>query len=291
MTATLSNNLFSVQINKLGAELSSVKNMITGIEYIWQADPQYWARHAPILFPIVGRLKNDQYSFNQNVYKLTQHGFARDQNFKIVSQSTTDVVFELRESELSLPKYPFSFILQNRYSLVENSLNIEYYVSNSDQKDIYFSVGGHPAFNIPLIQNLKFDNYFCEITPNIVYDRIVLKNSTSDFNHLEKFSEKRFQIQRNLFANDAIILILNQKETKVSLVSERDEHGVSMILENANYVGVWSPYPKEAPFVCIEPWWGIHDTINSDGDLTRKHSIIKLQPNEKFSGKYRLEFF
>ncbi|GAY72964.1 lacX protein, plasmid [Lentilactobacillus kosonis] len=143
----LTNDYLTVLINPLGAELTSVKSSDT--EYIWTADKQYWGRHAPILFPIVGRLKDDRYKYAGNTYQMTQHGFARDNEFEVESQTNSDVTLSLTASANTLINYPFSFKLTVKYELQDHELNVSMTVTNLDNQEMIFQLGAHPGFNVP----------------------------------------------------------------------------------------------------------------------------------------------
>ena len=155
----LENNVLSVKVNSFGAELCSVFSKETNIEYIWQADETVWARHAPNLFPIVGKLKDGEFIYQSKSYQLSQHGFARDSEFICIEQAEDYLFFELRASEQSLRIYPFHFSFQIKYKLIGNDLEISYSVLNPDNCDLYFSFGAHPAFNCPLQKDELFEDY------------------------------------------------------------------------------------------------------------------------------------
>ncbi len=155
----IQNNLLSIKVNSFGAELCSVFSKETDIEYIWQADKTIWARHAPNLFPIVGKLKEGEFLYESHAYKLSQHGFARDNEFICIEQTENHLLFELTESEQTLQHYPFHFSFQIGYKLIGNKLETSYSVFNTDTNDLYFSVGAHPAFNCPLQKNESFNDY------------------------------------------------------------------------------------------------------------------------------------
>ncbi|APR08482.1 Aldose 1-epimerase [Lentilactobacillus parabuchneri] len=289
---TLKNQYLTVLINELGAELTSVKDS-EGIEYIWQADPTYWKRHAPILFPIVGRLKDNQYQFNSRTYDMTQHGFARDHTFAVESQLPTKVSLVLKSNEETLVNYPFKFELRVIYELVDHSLNVSLNVINPTSETLLFSIGAHPGFNIPLVEDAgSFEDYFVRVAPKKAYSQIPLKPPYSDPNDRREIDlTKPLSLNHELFNSDAIVLDLNRQETTVMLASSVNDHGVSLTVENAPYVGIWSPYPKKAPFACIEPWWGLADTVDANGKLADKFAINKLAGRHAFAGKYQISFF
>lgn len=293
MTVKLENEHLIVEIHEHGAELRSVRHKQHEIEYIWQGDPKYWGRHAPVLFPIVGRLQDNQYTFNDQTYYLNQHGFARDLNFIIIAQTQTSATFELRDNPLTKSLYPFSFVLQLRYTLTDDDrVSIEYYVRNAENDPIYFQIGGHPAFNVPMDDTSKFSDYYVNVDPVKKYDRINLIGPYSDPKHPGEFDAHiPLRLRYDDYKDDAIILGLEKQTTSLVLATLFESHGVTMELENADYVGIWTPYGKDAPFICLEPWWGLADTVDADGDLTHKFAINKLDGHSDFSGKWSLTFF
>ncbi|AVK63059.1 galactose mutarotase [Lactobacillus sp. CBA3606] len=292
MTVELKNEYLTVQINEAGAELSSVKAN-DGLEYMWQADPKFWGRHAPVLFPIVGRLKDDQYTIAGQSYQMGQHGFARDQTFRVVSQTPTQAVLELTDSQATRAMYPFAFRLRLHYTLTDHELTVGYDVHNPANQELLFSIGGHPAFNAPLATpEGSLANYQVTVAPKQKYQHIPLQAPYNDVDQATTMDlSKPLPLTRELFKDDAVILALNKQETTLLLSSDLDDHGVAMTIDAAPYVGLWSPYPQAAPFVCLEPWWGIADNINHDGQLSHKMGINRLAANQTFNASYAIKFF
>ncbi|MEJ6400645.1 aldose 1-epimerase family protein [Nicoliella lavandulae] len=293
MVFTLSNGQLTIQVNSKGAELSSVKGA-NGIEYLWQADSRFWGRHAPVLFPIVGRLKNDQYEYNGQKYSLGQHGFARDMEFKLHEQTDDSITMALTADSETKTMFPFDFTLLVKYTLDQQTVRVNLTVINNDQREMFFSVGAHPAFNIPLSSTHAFDDYQISVDPAKQFDRIPLENSLSAAKDekLIDFSSP-VPIERDLFKDDAVILALNEQPVKVTFEAKRHEfeHGVTLTTNNAKYVGLWSQYDKDAPFVCIEPWWGIADDVNADGQLQHKKAIDKLAAGEHYNAQYDITVY
>ncbi|MFC6295946.1 aldose 1-epimerase family protein [Lactiplantibacillus daoliensis] len=292
MTVELKNELLTVKINEAGAELSSVKSA-DGIEYMWQADPKFWGRHAPVLFPIVGRLKDDQYTVAGQAYHLGQHGFARDHVFRLVSQTATTATLELADSSETRAIYPFAFRLRLIYTLVGQELTVGYEVHNPANHDLLFSIGGHPAFNVPLVTSTgTLDDYRLTVTPGHKYQHIPLQAPYNDAaNATDLDLSNPLSLTRDFFKDDAVILGLANQTTTLTLSSDLDQHGVAMTIEDAPYVGMWSPYPADAPFVCLEPWWGIADNVDHDGQLSHKMGINHLAANQTFNQHYAIKFF
>ncbi|EIW13815.1 galactose mutarotase [Lactiplantibacillus plantarum EGD-AQ4] len=292
MTVVLKNQYLTVSINEAGAELSSVKSN-DGIEYMWQADKKYWGRHAPVLFPIVGRLKDDQYTVAGQAYHMGQHGFARDNDFTVVNQTETTATLELTDTSATRDMYPYAFRLRLIYTLKDHELTVNYNVHNPANQDLLFAVGGHPAFNVPLADpSASLADYRIRVAPRQVYSHIPLKAPLNDAANADELDlTKPLELNRELFKDDAVILDLDHHETTLMLETDLDDHGVAMTIEDAPYVGMWSPYPAEAPFVCLEPWWGIADNVDSDGQLSHKMGINRLGANKTFDAKYDISFF
>lgn len=289
---TLTNDFLTVQINPLGAELQSVIDNHSQHEYLWQADPAVWKRHAPVLFPIVGALKDAQYTYQGQTYPMGQHGFARDREFAVVTQSETAITFRLTDDEESRKVYPFAFALEVSYRLDNNQLHVGYQVTNpASEAPLYFSIGGHPGFNIPLSDDTTFEDYYFGFEPRKSQVTIPLTEGGVDYAHRTlAATDVNQRLTHDTFKNDAVIYEL-QGKTKFVIRSDKTKHGVSVSMPNAKYLGVWSPYPTTGEFVCIEPWWGIADTVDASGELTEKLGINKLDPQGTFSEGYTISIF
>ncbi|WP_429970889.1 aldose 1-epimerase family protein [Fructilactobacillus sp. Tb1] len=293
MVVTLKNSKLTVKINEIGAELISVQNP-QGIEYIWGADPEHWKRHAPILFPMVGRLKNDEYSYDGSAYTMYQHGFARDSKFEIVTSSDEQVIFLLKSDVETMKAYPFKFEFYVSYTLAENMVKVSMLVKNRDHHSMYFSVGAHPGFKVPLESNETYDDYEVIVTPEKEYPMIAL-----DGNGLTTTNKSNFNIHGNpipinheLFKDDARIFDVEANDqTTFTLKSKKSQHGAAVTAYKNQYFGLWSTYPVKSDFVCIEPWWGIADSENSTGFIRDKNDISRLRCGEDFAAKFDITFF
>ncbi|UQS86579.1 aldose 1-epimerase family protein [Nicoliella spurrieriana] len=287
MEFTLLNDDLTIKVNSKGAELNSVKGA-NGIEYLWQAEPNFWCRHAPILFPIVGRLKNDKYEYEGKQYSMGQHGFARDMEFKLSEQTNDSITMVLNSDSDTKAMYPFDFQLFVKYTLEQKTLKVNLTVVNSDDKTMYFSVGAHPAFNVPLTTG-TFSDYQLNVIPNEIFDQVPLQNSLSNAKSGNEIDLKSpLGISRTLFKNDAVILNLNSNPVEIKLTNAHnsDDHGVSLQTKDAEYMGLWSQYPQDAQFVCIEPWWGIADDVDTDGLLIHKKGIKDLAAGARFNTQF-----
>lgn len=286
----IQNNLLSIKVNSFGAELCSVLSKETHIEYIWQADKTIWARHAPNLFPIVGKLKNGEFFYKSSSYKLPQHGFARDNEFICIEQTDDYLLFELTASEQTLQQYPFHFNLQIGYKLIRNKVETSYSVINPDNCDLYFSVGAHPAFNCPLQKNESFNDYEL-IFPN---KNSLINTALNDgliTSHTKQIvlNNNRLNVSKKLFDNDALVF-MNSQIDEVQLVSMKTKHGVSLVSKNWPYFGIWTKKDTEQ-FVCLEPWQGIADSDIINSNIEEKEGIIKLAPKKYFFCNYQISFF
>jgi galactose mutarotase-like enzyme len=284
---TIQNDQLIASINFKGAELSSLINLKDQTEYIWQADPIYWGRHAPILFPIVGRLKNDEYIFNNLTYSMSQHGFARDMEFSLVRQEASFASFSLKSSPQTMMVYPFKFELIVTYELMDSSIKIEYQVYNQDNKDLFFSIGGHPAFNCPLHSGAKRSDY------QLVFEKeencetqTLAEGLRAGKSQKLLHNQTTIQLEDDLFDHDALILsALNS--TFVRLM-RGNETCFKFCFEGFPYLGIWSKN-QESPFVCIEPWYGIADTVNTNQRFEEKEGVIRLAMSEEFKCVYKVE--
>ncbi|MES2566638.1 MAG: aldose 1-epimerase family protein [Bacteroidota bacterium] len=286
----LQNKQLTVTVNSFGAELCSAISNDTKIEYIWQADPSVWARHAPNLFPIVGKLKGGQFTYEGKFYSLPQHGFARDNDFICVEQKEDYLLFELTANESFLQNFPFQFRFQIGYHLSGNRIDVNYTVFNSDNQDLYFSVGAHPAFNCPLQKNESFNDYEL-VFPNTDSLTINTLNDGLITHHTKEIAldNHTLIVSKELFDNDALVC-MNQQIEEVKLLSSKSGHGVSVVSKGWPYYGIWSKKGTEQ-FVCLEPWYGIADHENTMEAFEKKTGIIKLTPEQTFNCSFEILLF
>ena len=285
----LKNEQLCIQIHPKGAELQSIFHRQHRLEYLWNGNPEYWGKHAPVLFPIVGQLKNNSYSYQDKNYSLPRHGFARDLVFDLVQSDETAVTFELKSNESTLQAYPFHFSFQIKYTVIGNQLINEYLVQNTGDELMLFSVGGHPAFKVPLLEGSNYTDYYLALEQEETLARWPLQDGLLK-THAEPFlkEQKIIPLSHQLFANDAVVLKQLQS-TFISLKSHRTRHGLTMHFEGFPYFGIWAA--KEAPFVCLEPWCGIADSLYHDGALANKEGIIQLGTQETWKKSWRVEVF
>ena len=284
--------MLEIESNKLGAELTSIK--LDGKEMLHQGNnvldengKVFWGRHAPVLFPIVGKLKDNTTIINGNKYEMTQHGFARDMEFEQLEKNNFLHKYVLKSNLETLKKYPFRFELYIEYIIEENKIITKYTVINKDEKQITFGIGGHPAF-ICNYSDEKFEIKFDKIEDNIQFYKLTngLLNEKTESNILENNSIKLY---KNSFDDDAIIM-KSVKSDKVLLRNYKEDKNIlEFDFTGFPYLAIWSK--KGAPFVCIEPWQTHTDSINSDGIFINKENTIKLEKGEEFCCSYKVKFF
>ena len=288
MNYEIKNEHIKAKIKSFGAELNSLQKIDEDLEYMWQGDSKYWNRHSPILFPIVGRLKNDSYTYQNQKYNMTQHGFARDKEFEVIKNEVDFIEFRLKSDEKTLEIYPFSFELYLSYKLEKNSLIVSYKVINKSDDKMLFSIGAHPAFNWTLKEDEKKENYFLEFEYIKETKRYFLNDKGLVYDSVDlKIIDNKIALNEELFKNDALVFEdLNIKT--LTLKNSINENYIKLNFENFPYLGIWSK-PTGAPFICIEPWFGVADSFDSSKNLEDKKGIITLLKDEIFSSFYSIE--
>jgi galactose mutarotase-like enzyme len=232
------NDKLSVRISEKGAELQSVQS--NGIEYLWQADPAFWAKHSPVLFPFIGELKDGKYIFQGTEYKMPRHGFARDKVFATEQTSDASAIFILYSDKESVDMYPFTFIFKIEYKLEGSGLSCTYMVENRDNKTMYFSVGGHPAFKVPITDTLQYTDYMLKFDCDDVLEKYVLHDGlTDDGTETIMLHNKELQLHSSLFYADAIVL-KHIKSRRVDLVTGKDSHGLRVTFDGFPFFGIWA---------------------------------------------------
>jgi len=281
LTTKISNSNLTVLIKHHGAELCSLKNK-ENREYIWGGNPDFWGKHSPVLFPIVGTLKNNSYQYNDREFHLSRHGFARDMVFKLIEKTENSAVFSILSSEETLKVYPFEFELQIIYTLEENSLSIQYKVINKSKTQMPFSIGAHPAFAL----SGKFENYSIAFEKEEPLEYFLLENDLiSNKTKKLKVNNKRIPLTYQLFENDALIFKTFKSNSLTILENENPVLRVNF--KDFPNLGIWTK--KDAPFLCIEPWFGYSDTEDSSGNLFEKEGIQILEENKTFNSEFSIE--
>lgn len=290
MTFTIGNDLLEATFKTMGAELTSLKSRgESAVEFLWQGDKEFWGRQAPVLFPIVGRLKNDHYFVDGKEFSMGQHGFARDKEFTVLTHTDEKIVFSLKSDAETKEMYPYDFELQLQYSVEDNGLLTRYLVKNTGQETMWYSVGGHPAFNVPINGEGEFEDYYLSFSPSKSRITLPLSGPYVDSENITLGqTNTSIAFSRELFANDALIYETPEKNS-FTIQSEKSSHKVTVSYDNMPFVGIWSPYPKEAPFVCIEPWQGIADTLDATGNLHEKTGVLSLKQEEIRAHEFLIE--
>ena len=281
----LSNDLIEIGILSLGAELRSVINKTSDKQYIWQADASVWNRSSPVLFPFVGRLKNDEYHHQGKTYHLSQHGFARHCNFELIVQTQNQLTFLLVSDEESKKVYPFDFELILSYTLYGNELFLDYQVKNIGAHDMYFSIGAHPAFNT--LGDLEDYSLVFE-KPEAIERQIISSGLRNNTRERVELTNNTLRLEKRLFEVDAIVAE-GLHSNEITLVNKENEKVVSVRVQDFPYYGIWSKSPY--PFICLEPWVGIADKEDATGELSEKEGIQRLESMEIFLRRIAFRFF
>ena len=281
MDITISNGQITAIINPKGAELNSLKNE-AGTEFIWEGDAKYWGKHSPILFPIVGTLKNNSYLCNGQIYALTRHGFARDNTFTVKDRTENSVTFSLSYNDDTLRVYPFKFELELAYIINDNVLHLNYSVINTGSGKMPFSIGAHPAFALPG----NFENYSLkfENDKNLV-STMLEDDLLSDQVITIPTSNGMLPLNYSLFENDA--LIFKSLQSKEVTIAKDGNDYIKVSFADFPHLGIWTK--KGAPFLCIEPWQGYSDLPNTRGNLIEKEGVVVLDEGEWYKASFAIE--
>ncbi|SFR55293.1 aldose 1-epimerase family protein [Anaeromicropila populeti] len=288
----IENDYLEIKVNDFGAELVSIIHRQSQTQYLWNGEETYWKRQSPILFPIVGSLRNKEYTYKGKTYSLPQHGFARDREFKLVEKSEHKIVHRLIADQETLQVFPFPFELEVSYELIEHEIVVEWKVKNTGEEVMHFSIGAHPAFMCPLdtAHEKQADYYFRfdSIKP-LVFHKLSGQGLCLDTGEILETRNGIFPIKEGLFDEDALIFQNNQVH-KVELL--KPNHSVYLSVEfDAPLFGLWSPAGKQAPFVCIEPWYGRCDSVGFQGDLAEREWSNQINAKETFHKTYSIKIF
>lgn len=286
----LKNDFLEVELSSKGAEIIKIIGKQDNINYMWKRDSEYWANSAPILFPIVGALINNECLIDGEKYSMTQHGFARHNEFTTNQISESEVVFSLKTNENIAKQYPYLFELNVRYALEGNKLACYCDVKNIDDKDIYFQIGGHPAFACPLLENESSNDYYLEFEQNETLNQKnidVSKGAMSHETNLLFDNEKRFFVRQRLFENNAIV-VQDFKSKYVSLKSLNHNKSIVFHMEGFDHLGLWAAH-HVGGLLAIEPWVGHSDYVDFTGEFKEKQSIVELESNAVFNCCFKIE--
>lgn len=285
---TLQNDKLNVVINPLGAQLWSIQDK-SGKEYLWQGDPKYWKGKGPNLFPYIGRFYGGKYTLDGKDYEMNIHGFCRTTDFDMVEQSAGKLVMRIEDTEETFAQYPYHFRFDTTYELVDNQIKLTFTVENKDDKTMYFAVGGHPGFNVPMEEGLEFTDYelvFGDCEP------VAIGFSADHFvdGTVAPFALGEggvLKLQHNLFDNDAIVLTKDTKQ--VTLCSKKGTRAVKVTYPDMEYCGFWHAPETDAPYVCIEPWSALPSRQGIVEDLATKPDMTALEPGKVYQNTWVIE--
>ena len=281
MTTTLTNFKLTAQIKHIGAELFSLKNS-NSKEFIWEGNPIFWGKHSPILFPIVGTLKNNSYLNNGKQFELNRHGFAREMEFELIKKTEESATFSLVSTKETKEIYPFDFELEICYTLIDNVLNIDYKVINKNDVIMPFSIGAHPAFAL----SGNFEDYSLEFFQDKSLNYHLLEEGLISNNTNElQLENKQLSLNYQLFEKDA--LVFKTLKSKSITILKKSNPILNVNFNDFPNLGIWTVV--NAPFLCIEPWFGYSDTLDEYDDFSKKEGIQILEKNETFKSNYSIE--
>ena len=288
MIYTLRNSEMEVQVSSKGGELVSLRDA-EQTEYIWIGDATYWKRHAPQLFPCIGRLTNNQYSMDGALHEMGQHGFLRDYELTKVEESETSLHLRLTSDASTRQLYDRAWTVDIFYSLCGKTLSVKFQVRNCDTRTMRFGYGIHPGFNVPLNPALRFEDYRLDFHEVSIPKQMELteRYTISGGMHDYALEEGRYlPLQHSLFDHDAIIL--KDMPHTVTLGSQKDEKKVTVAFPDMPYLGIWHAPETDAPFVCIEPWSSLPSTDGVIDEFETKPDFITVEPGETYTNNWSI---
>lgn len=288
MIATIENQYLKVSIDSLGAELKSILST-EGVEYLWQGLPEYWKGQAPNLFPYIARMTEGKYTFKEQTYEMGIHGFAKSSEFEVEEVSSEKIVFAIEENKCTLAQYPFAFKFCVIYELHENKLEVSYKVENKGAESMYFGVGGHPGFNVPL-GDVAFEDFYLEFSEKSEAKRIEFSPScfvTGNRPAFEMVDGVKILMEHNMFDDDAIVLTDMSRE--VTLKSDKSDRAVKVSYPDMKFIGFWHMPKTDAPYVCIEPWSTLPSRQGVIEELDKQPDIIELEGKGTYCNTWCVE--
>jgi len=287
---SIENQYIRAVLASKGAELQQIFSKEFQLDYLWNGDPAYWGKHSPILFPMVGTLKGDTYFHEGKTYRLSRHGFARDREFTVTRQHFDSIEFLLKSDDATRLIYPFEFELRIGYILQEDRILVSYGVTNTGDRELLFSIGGHPAFRVPLEPGIEYNDYLLEFNEEETLPRWPISGEGLIENHpLPLIKQTQFlPLSKDLFRSDALVLKF-PASSEVTLRSDKASHGIDFDFDGFPYLGLWAA--PGADFLCIEPWCGIADSVSADQILDHKEGIQRLEPGEGFGRNWSVRLW
>ena len=288
MYRIIENDFLKVKVKEQGAELSAIILKKNNHDYLYEANPTYWNKQSPVLFPFIGALHDQEFDYNGKTYSMTKHGFARDYCFNVSEHSSDMIDLFQTNATIGLTDYPFEFEFHVRYELVEDRLKVTYRIF-SHGTEIYFTVGGHPAFKVPVTDDCCFEDYQITIDNAKPIRQYALAGAYIDLEHPIEDAVKSFPLNHQLFANDALIYD-TPGDTTVRISTAKNAHGVEVSYQNIPYLGIWTQ-PNGAPFICLEPWDGLPDSVNESKKIEEKPTLTYLEPFSEYEISYDIHCF
>ena len=288
MEYTIKNSKLTVTISTVGAELQSIKDS-GGHEYLWQGDPKYWDMKAINIFPYVARLTEGKYTLNGKTYSMNSHGFIYKTDLSVEEFTEDSISFILESNEATRKEYPFDFKYTIKYSLEGDVLNTTYKVKNKSDDTMYFGIGGHPGFIVPMESSDCFEDYYLEFSNCCEPVRIGFteKCFLNGMDEIYKLSnEKKLPLIHSLFDDDAIVLT-NMDKT-VTLKSDKNSRSVTVTYDKMDYLGIWHKPRTDAPYVCIEPWTSLPSRQDIVEDLSAQENLIRLEPHKAYENLWKI---
>lgn len=289
MNYTIQNEELKVVIKSFGAELSSIQTA-DGTEYLWQADPEVWKDQAPNIFPYVARMTEGKYTFEDREYSMKIHGFINNVELSVEESSSNAITFRYDSNEETLRQYPFTFTYRIRYSLCKNVLTVENRVDNLDEKRMYFGIGGHPGFRVPLEEGLSFEDYYLEFSRKAHPYRIGFTPSCFINGQDELFELKdgrRMDLHHDMFDQDAIVL--KYSDRCVKLASDKGSRSVTVSFPDYPVIGFWHKPNSAAPYVCIEPWSSLPSRDGVVEDFAQQADLVALDAKKTYSNSWTIQ--
>ena len=289
MIYTIRNEKLKTEINSYGAELHSIQTL-DGCEYLWQGDPAVWNGQAPNLFPYIARLTNETYTLDGKEYHMKIHGFIKTSELEVDSVSEDCITFRYDSNEESRSQYPFEFSYFITYRLEGSVLHITNRVENHDSKRMFFGIGGHPGFNVPLEEGLQFEDYVLEFSSPAHPNRIGFTddchlNGQDPLYQLEE--DRRIPLHHNLFDQDAIVL--KNMDRCVTIRSDKGKRAVKVTLPDYDHLGFWHMPKMAAPYVCVEPWSSLPSRSGVVEDFAQQSDLVHLDAGKVYENHWTIE--
>lgn len=291
MNYILENDKLRIEITSLGAHLTSIYDKKRNKELLHQPDPKSWTGQDLSCFPWVARLKNKMYTYNGKAYSFENHGLSRYMEYQFKEQNDHELTLFICDNEETKERYPFSFLFTIKYTLLDNVLTVLYTVTNTDKRTIYYGLGGHPAFKIDSIQTenlVDTSGNFIEFEEEMDLYRYSLDESNCFIDSRIPFEKtKRIEINKTLFQKYNTLILDASHINEVTLKKKSGDYIKMKIAKSTNYLTIWS-HPTFGDYVAIEPWNSLPDFINNDTEISRKKTVLSLEPNHSDNLTYLL---